>query len=51
MTNQAILREIVELVEVSDINEVARLLSSGKWIAVHATLKESVVFCLGRVRR
>lgn len=50
MTDQAILREIVELVEVSDINEVARLLSSGKWIAVRATVEEPIVFCLGRVR-
>ena len=50
MTDQAILREIVELAEVSDIKEVARLLSSGKWIAVRATVEEPVVFCLGRIR-
>lgn len=50
ITNRAILREIVELVETSDVKEVARLLSSGKWIAVRATEKEPVVFCLGRIR-
>lgn len=50
MENFAILREIVELMETSDVKEVARLLSSGQWIAIRATEEEPIVFCLGKIR-
>lgn len=44
------LRLVKEVYESSNIKEIAQLLSSGDWIAVHAIPKEEPVFVLGRIR-
>lgn len=51
MTNQNILKQIIEYKEETDIKEVAQKLSSGDWIAICATLTEPAAFCLGRINQ
>ncbi len=45
-----ILERIEEIREVTDIKEVAQMLSSGNWIALCATRKEPYCFCLARIK-
>lgn len=40
---------IKEVREVSDIKEVAKLLTSGHWVAIDATNLKSITFVMGRV--
>ena len=51
MTNQNILKQIIEYKEETDIKEVAQKLSSGDWIAICATLTKPMEFCLGRINQ
>lgn len=44
-----ILMKVKRLKETSNITEVAQMLSSGDWIAIHATLCDPPVFILGRI--
>ena len=45
-----ILTMVKEVKETSDTNEIARLLSSGNWIAIYANLSsDSVSFVLGKI--
>lgn len=48
--NKFILEQIKEIREITDIEEVAQMLSSGNWIALCATRKEPYCFCLARVK-
>ena len=50
MNNKIILEQIEEIRETRDIQEAAQKLSSGNWIALCATAKEPVTFCLGKVK-
>lgn len=45
----ALMQSIKEVHETSDIEEVARLLSSGNWIAMCATREKPFRFSLGRL--
>lgn len=49
MKNTKILSQVIEIREVENIEEVAKLLSSGNWIALLATSAEPHVFCLGKI--
>jgi len=44
-----ILMKVKRLKETSNIAEVAQMLSSGSWIAIHATLCDPPVFILGSI--
>lgn len=48
---QEVLLLVKELRETSDIKEVAEMLSSGNWIAISATTREPIKFCMGRVNQ
>lgn len=49
MYNQAILTQIKEICEVSDMKELIEKLSTGKWIAFYGVNGKSGRVCLGRV--
>jgi len=50
MSDQRILSTIKEIKEVTDEREMARLLSSGDWIATYAVEnKDFIIFVLGRI--
>ena len=40
---------VKEVDEVTDVNKVAQMLSSGNWIAIGATTQGQIVFVMGRV--
>lgn len=44
-----VLMQVKQLIETDDTAEVARMLSTGKWIAILATSTEPFSFVLGRV--
>lgn len=46
-----VLSQIVEVQETRNINEIARMLASGNWIAFHATFDghNGPLFSLGRI--
>ena len=48
---QKVLLHIKELREVTDTKEVAEMLNSGNWIAISATTREPIVFCMGLVNQ
>ncbi|MFR4088506.1 MAG: hypothetical protein ACLT1A_11740 [Dysosmobacter sp.] len=49
-TNRAVLAEIKEIRETTDVAEAVKLLSSGNWIAILTTSEtQPCLFCLGRV--
>ena len=45
----AILMQIKEIRKSGDMNEVAKMLSSGKWIAFYATTAGEYCISLGRI--
>ena len=47
--NQAVLSQVKEVRETTDTKEVARLLSSGNWIATFATSGDTPMYVMGRV--
>ena len=50
MNNQIILSQIQEVVETTNLQKAAQMLSSGKWIAICATSEEPFCFCLGKIK-
>ena len=47
--NATILSQVKEIRESRDMNEVAQMLSSGKWIAFYATTVDGYHISLGRI--